>query len=221
MSCISIRQFYYGPFKFTNGAVIAAGLSYNGYKGEKSSEHKWDKIVGCKAIPVETATNIVDLLRDWNIQVHLWLKYYVQQRAVTPGQRAGFKETLTTFMISAFWHGFFPGYYTLFFGYALLGEISKDIYKSWILFEFIPAPLRKFGALILTMNGVNYVGCTFICLTKDNVIAYIRNTNGIGYIIIILILVVIRGVFPLVKIAKNAEKKRNDKVEAQEKPKKE
>jgi len=215
MSCITIRQFYYGPFKFTNGAVIACGLSYNGFKRFNSpiglfsqrvyGEHKWDKIVGCRSVQVETATNIVDLLRDWNIQVHLWLKYYVQQRVVTPGQKPGFKETLTTFMISAFWHGFYPGYYTLFFGYALLGEISKDIYKSWILFEWMNKEfVAKFLALVLTMNGVNYVGCTFICLTKDNVIAYIRNTNGIGFIIIVLILVVIRGV-GLVKIAKKAE----------------
>jgi len=33
-SCVCKRMFYYGPFKITHGAVIAAGLSYNGTKGE-------------------------------------------------------------------------------------------------------------------------------------------------------------------------------------------
>ena len=55
------------------------------------------------------------MLRYWNYQVHLWLKFYVMQRLVKPGQRPGAFASILTFMISAFWHGFYPWYYLLFF----------------------------------------------------------------------------------------------------------
>ena len=51
-------------------------------------------------------------------------------------------ENMTTFIISAFWHGFYQSYYALFFFAALLSEVSKDIYKAGTLFHFIPAFLR-------------------------------------------------------------------------------
>jgi len=54
-----MRFFYYGPFKITNGAAIAAGLSYNG-------DNKWDKIDSVQIIGFESATSIVDGLRCWN-----------------------------------------------------------------------------------------------------------------------------------------------------------
>jgi len=53
-------------------------------------------------------------------------------------------------MMSAFWHGFYPGYYMMFFGFALIGEVTKDFYKAWILFEPIPARVRSVIAWIAT-----------------------------------------------------------------------
>jgi hypothetical protein len=44
-----------------------------------------------------------------------------------------------TFIVSAFWHGFYPFYYVMFFVAAILGELTKDLYKSRIFFAFIPA----------------------------------------------------------------------------------
>ena len=60
---MSKRFFYYGPFKITNGAVIAAGLSYNGKVNEK---HMWNKIDTVEIIGFELSTSIVDALRVWN-----------------------------------------------------------------------------------------------------------------------------------------------------------
>lgn len=66
------RFFYYAPFCFTTGAVVASGLGYNGTKvvknekGEKEIEHKWDKIVGIYIYELETSANAVEMLRYWN-----------------------------------------------------------------------------------------------------------------------------------------------------------
>ena len=103
-------------------------------------------------------------------------------------------------MMSAFWHGFYPGYYTMFFGFALVGEITKDFYKSWILFKSIPEPIRKLGAWVFTQNALGYYGCTFMALTLDNTKAFLKSTNYIGIIVLISTLVLVRGL-GLVQIA--------------------
>lgn len=64
------RFFYYGPFLFTTGAIQASGLGYNG-------EGKWDKIMGVYVWNCETETSVIGMLRWWNHQVHLWLKFYI------------------------------------------------------------------------------------------------------------------------------------------------
>ncbi len=75
--------------------------------------------------------------------IHLWLKHYVYNRVITPGKRAGLKENLATFIISAFWHGFYPLYYVMFFFAAFLTELSKELYRSRRLFKAIPYPLNS------------------------------------------------------------------------------
>lgn len=74
--------------------------------------------------------------------IHLWLKHYVYNRVATPGKRAGFKENMTVFIISAFWHGFYPFYYVMFFFSAFFNELAKEIYRSRVFFKFIPYPLN-------------------------------------------------------------------------------
>lgn len=58
LTCMARRFFYYGPFKMCNGAVIAAGLSYNGQDKEKKD--KWDKIDSVQVLGLELATSLVD-----------------------------------------------------------------------------------------------------------------------------------------------------------------
>lgn len=60
--------------------------------------------------------------------------HYVQARVVKAGKRPGMKENLTVFMVSAFWHGFYPFYYVMFFFTYIFTEVSKDVYRSRILF---------------------------------------------------------------------------------------
>ncbi len=43
--------------------------------------------------------------------------------------------SLLTFMISAFWHGFYPNYYIFFFQCYMLEQISEILEKKFNLFE--------------------------------------------------------------------------------------
>jgi hypothetical protein len=112
------RFFYYGPFMFTTGAIQASGLGYN--SKTKSGAEDWDKVRGVYALNIEVATSVITMLRDWNHQVHLWLKFYVQERLSTPGKRAPTWVGYSTFVVSAFWHGFYSTYYITFFTAAIL-----------------------------------------------------------------------------------------------------
>jgi hypothetical protein len=48
-----------------------------------------------------------------------------------------------TFAVSAFWHGFYPSYYSSFFLGGLLVEAGKDWFRIRVLFRFIPGPMRS------------------------------------------------------------------------------
>jgi lysophospholipid acyltransferase len=61
---------------------------------------------------MEFATAIDHMPLNWNIFTGKWLKYYFYTRLLS----AGWKRMANpiTFLVSAFWHGFYPGYYMLF-----------------------------------------------------------------------------------------------------------
>jgi len=156
------RMMYYAPWCFTEAACIACGLSYNGMKrvGVKDVI-SWDSIMCIDILGVEFGNTPLRMMGKWNHGTHLWLKNHVQQRLLKPGQKPGIKETYLTFAVSAFWHGFYPFYYIMFFMCACLTELSKDIYRSRILFNFIPSEYRNIVANVAAMSMLNYLGVAF------------------------------------------------------------
>ena len=70
-----------------------------------------------------------EIFENWNIQTQLWLKRIGYDRLPTG-------KTLGVFVLSAFWHGFYPGYYITFvlcacFVYAGRG-VSKLFFNQSI-----------------------------------------------------------------------------------------
>ena len=61
------RIFYYSGWCITDGGIIACGLGYNG-KDEKTSEHRFDRIVSIMILGVELGTS-----PNFMIQVNLSL----------------------------------------------------------------------------------------------------------------------------------------------------
>ena len=97
---------------------------------------------------------------------------------VTPtGKRPGVFENMITFLISAFWHGFYPFYYVMFFLAAILSEVAKDIFKARSLFSFIPGVLRHILANFLSMLCLNYFGILINALTFEHGGAFMSATN--------------------------------------------
>ena len=113
---------------------------------------------------------------------------------------------MSTFIVSAFWHGFYPFYYVMFFFAAVLNEISKDLYKARYLFRVIPAPIRPFVGNQVTMLVLNYNGCMFNALTFENGTKFGNATYWFVFVIITTLLIFSRS-FGLVKFVQKLESK--------------
>ena len=81
---------------------------------------KFDRVQNIRIYDIEFSYRIYDFLTAWNISVHLWLKYYVFLRMINKGKSVSLKPILTTFVVSAIWHGFYPGYFLFFISAGLL-----------------------------------------------------------------------------------------------------
>jgi len=109
--------------------------------------------------------------------------------------------------VSAFWHGFYPFYYFMFFNLVFMVELSKDIYRSKALFSFMPNWAQVFLANQVTMLFLNFMGVAFNQLTFE------RGNNfgkGVYYFAFILVptTMVLWKVLGIANIAKKFEKSR-------------
>lgn len=75
-------------------------------------------MLAVKVIPIETAQSVYDLTNNWNIPTNLWLKRYVYTR-VREGRKPTDRNVLAVSVVSATWHGFYPGYYMFFLTLSL------------------------------------------------------------------------------------------------------
>ena len=96
---------------------------------------------------------------------------------------------MATFIVSAFWHGFYPSYYIMFFFAAILSEVNKDIYKAGVLFhKYIPASIRPFVANFAALFQMNYLGVVFTATTWSNTVFFLKATYAVPWILLLLAL---------------------------------
>lgn len=153
-----IRFKYYSAWKIGILSVHASGVSYD----EKTSEYT--AIDHCKPSIIETTPHIRLKINNWNIMVQEWLRKCVYERSPFPNR---FASQLYVFMVSAFWHGYYPGYYlSFFFWFAqvyLQGQIfkllSKDdrhvLHKIYKKLKFAgPVLVAVLSGLLFNLNSV-------------------------------------------------------------------
>jgi lysophospholipid acyltransferase len=116
-------------------------------------------------------------------------------------------ESMSTFVVSAFWHGFYPSYYIMFVMAAILQEINKDVYKSWAYcYKLIPYNLvRYILAYLYNMLCMNFFGILFGALTKQNSFFFLSTTYYFIPILLVVSLVGCRA-FNIVGKGKKLEK---------------
>lgn len=118
------RLKYYGVWYLTEGACILSGMGYKGVN-PNTGRVQWDRLQNVNPWGMETAQNTRTYLGNWNINTNNWLRNYMYLRVTRKGKKPGFRASLATFVTSAIWHGFYPGYYLSFLLAAFLQTVSK------------------------------------------------------------------------------------------------
>ncbi|KAF2404652.1 putative MBOAT family protein [Trichodelitschia bisporula] len=138
------RTKYYGVWALTEGACILSGIGYAGIDA-KTGRAKWDRLVNVIPQEIELAQNTRAFLGSWNINTNSWLRNYMYLRVTPKGKKPGFRATLATFVTSAFWHGFYPGYYLAFVLASFLQTIAKHgrrLFRPFFLTPDSTAPTQ-------------------------------------------------------------------------------
>lgn len=125
MTSLVARFKYYGVWSLTEGSCILAGLGYNGID-IVSGKVSWNRLQNIDPWAVETAQNPRGYLAGWNMNTNNWLRNYVYLRVTPRGKKPGFRASMMTFVTSAFWHGFYPGYYLAFVLASLIQTAAKS-----------------------------------------------------------------------------------------------
>lgn len=121
----STRMKYYGVWYLTEGACILSGMGYKGIN-PKTGKVDWNRLQNVNPWGIESAQNSRAYLEGWNMNTNNWLRNYMYLRVTPKGKKPGFRASLATFVTSAFWHGFAPGYYLTFVLAAFLQTIAKS-----------------------------------------------------------------------------------------------
>lgn len=143
---LGIRFKYYIGWSLSESALVACGTGYNGIKeytltsGNVGEPHEnlretrvwkidWGKAKNIKILNIEFATTLKDLMANWNISTAVWLKDCVYLRLLFNGYK-GWISVLVTNVVSAIWHGFYPGYLLTFIGGGMTTDLEKEIQKK-------------------------------------------------------------------------------------------
>ncbi|KAI9793630.1 MAG: lysophospholipid acyltransferase [Piccolia ochrophora] len=119
------RTKYYGVWGITEGSCILVGVGYRGVDPQ-TGQVNWGGPQNVDAWAVESAQNSRGYLEGWNISTNHWLRNYVYLRVTPRGKKPGFRASMATFVTSAIWHGFYPGYYLAFVLASFIQTVAKN-----------------------------------------------------------------------------------------------
>jgi lysophospholipid acyltransferase len=125
LGSLGLQMRYFMAWKL--GEAAATSFGYGSNKGA------WN---GCQNIDLKgwlLAENMSQASKAWNQKTQVWLQTYTYRRF--PGGRFG--QLMATYAVSAYWHGFYPGYYLSFFTLGLM-NVSGDNMSKHVKPYFLP-----------------------------------------------------------------------------------
>ncbi|ELP84265.1 membrane-bound O-acyltransferase domain containing protein, putative [Entamoeba invadens IP1] len=122
----TLRIKYYATWKLTEGFGQISACGFSGL--DKEGKPQFLLYQNIRIIEFETSRSAKTNIDNWNMYVQKWLKNYVYV-ALTGTYFDNFKTSLTM-VVSAFWHGVYPGYYLTFLLVGFHKDVSNLIYKK-------------------------------------------------------------------------------------------
>jgi lysophospholipid acyltransferase len=142
LSLLAARFSFYFVWLLSEGSFIACGIGYNGkVKNPRTGKEEvnWDRFNNVDVLGWELYGQSPRVcIASWNRQVQQWLYNYVYVRSfytievfdekaqkMVKIKKRPWYSTLLTNLLSAFWHGFYPGYYLGFGSVSFVIEAAR------------------------------------------------------------------------------------------------
>ncbi|XP_029451689.1 lysophospholipid acyltransferase 2 isoform X2 [Rhinatrema bivittatum] len=167
LSLLAVRLKYYFAWTLADAINNAAGFGFQGY--DKNGAPCWDLISNLRIWNIEFSTSFKMFIDNWNIQTALWLKRICYERA-------SLNPTAQTFLLSAIWHGVYPGYYLTFFTGIFMTFAARNL-RNNIRHHFLGSLHMKniYDAVtwLTTQIAISYTVVPFVLLSvKPSLIFY-------------------------------------------------
>lgn len=183
---------YYVVWWLGESTCSLIGISFNGR--DEKGRAKWDRIKMVNIVKFKLARNIVrDMVPNWNMMSQHWLNKYVHQRFLRLGVNKGQSRWLT-FVVSAIWHGLYPGYYVFFVQCALFMEVSTMLSELvWPLISEKDGKIVKYpllvniGTPILTLLCLDYLAINFQLMSFWRGVKATKSLYFVGHVIMLAI----------------------------------
>ncbi|XP_069028615.1 lysophospholipid acyltransferase 2b isoform X2 [Embiotoca jacksoni] len=169
LSMLTTRPKYYFVWTLADAINNAAGFGFNGYDGDGSP--RWDLISNLRILNIEFATSFKVFLDNWNIQTAHWLKRVCYERCP-------YHPTAATFILSAMWHGAYPGYYLTFLTGIVITLAARAVRHN-VRPHFLHSPTHKLVYDVITWAATQIAICytvvPFVLLSVGPSIKFYRS----------------------------------------------
>jgi hypothetical protein len=178
LGLLAVRQKYYFAWKNAEGANNIWYAGFNGFD-ENGKSLGWTNADNVSIWEFETAPNVQTLSREWNKKTSSWLTRYVYIR--TNGNLGA------VYGMSAFWHGFYPGYYLFFLSVPLM-TMCERLGRKKVSPQFPPEKWSPYGivCILATSFVVEYMVSAFTLLAFDRAWLHWKSHYFLGHILCIL-----------------------------------
>ncbi|XP_077382552.1 lysophospholipid acyltransferase 1 isoform X4 [Festucalex cinctus] len=180
------RPKFYFAWKLGESINNAAGFGFSGM--DANGKASWNLLSNVDIVGVETATSFKTFIDNWNIKTGDWLKMVCHERAPR-------HPMALTFILSALWHGLYPGYYFSFLTAILVTTAARAVRKS-LRQHFVASRGWKLAYDILTwastQMAIGYTFMPFLLLSVEHTMAYYSSMYFHVHVLSILAAIVLR-----------------------------
>ncbi|XP_069751472.1 lysophospholipid acyltransferase 2-like isoform X2 [Narcine bancroftii] len=184
ISLLACRPKYYFAWTIADAINNAAGFGFNGY--DHRGKARWDLASNLNIVKIEFATSMKMFIDNWNIQTAVWLKEVCYDRCP-------FNPTLMTFLLSAVWHGVYPGYYFTFMTGMFMTLAARAVRSNLRSYFLVSSAWKVFYDVVTwvtTQVVVSYTVAPFVLPFMGLSLKFYRSWHfGLHIIAIALILV--------------------------------
>ncbi|XP_063116014.1 lysophospholipid acyltransferase 1 [Cavia porcellus] len=172
---------YYFAWTLADAVNNAAGFGFSGV--DKNGNSHWDLLSNLNIWKIETATSLKIYLENWNIQTAAWLKCVCYERVP-------WYPTVLTFILSALWHGVYPGYYFTFLTGVLVTLAARAVRNNFRQYFHSSKALKGVYDVVTwaaTQLAISYIAAPFVMLAVEPTISLYKSMYFYLHIISLLV----------------------------------